>query len=72
MEFKRAKDRIVSMDAEQGPLVELMKGFVVRVSLVDDGAYPQSSIQVRVGQMAAEFLHGLTGKLPSTAELRVE
>ena len=38
------------MDFEKGPLVEIMKGFVVRVSLVDDGAYPQSSVNVRMEQ----------------------
>ena len=53
IEFKRQKDRIVSMDAEKGPLIEIMKGSVVRVSLVDDGAYPQSSIKLRVDTMQA-------------------
>ena len=53
MEFKRVQDRIVSMDAENGPLIEIMKGIVVRVSLVDDGAYPQSAISLRFDPMAA-------------------
>ena len=48
IEFKNAHDRLVSMDAEQGPLIEIMRGLVVRVSLVDEGAYPQSSVSLRM------------------------
>ena len=53
IELKRQQDRIVEMDSENGPLVEIMKGKIVRVSLVDDGAYPQSAISLRFDPMKA-------------------
>ena len=36
-----------------GPLFEIQEAQVVRLSLVDDGAYPQSAIRLRVEPMAA-------------------
>ena len=43
-------ERLVETDTEKGPLYEIVKAKVMRLSLVDDGAYPQSSINVRMEQ----------------------
>ena len=43
LEFKPTKERLLETDAAKGPLFEITEASVVRLSLVDDGAYPQSS-----------------------------
>ena len=50
LEFKPMKERLLETDAAKGPLFEITEAAVVRLSLVDDGAYPQSSIRLRVEQ----------------------
>ena len=53
MEFKLLQERLVEHNEEKGPLYEILKAAVVRNSLVDDGAYPKSSINLRMGQPPA-------------------
>ena len=53
LEFMPEKERLLETDKEKGPLYEIMRAKVIRLSLVDDGAYPQSSIKLRVEPMAA-------------------
>ena len=48
LEFKPTKERLLETDAAKGPLFEITEASVVRLSLVDDGAYPQSSIKLRM------------------------
>ena len=50
LEFMPEKERLLETDTEKGPLYEIVKAKVMRLSLVDDGAYPQSSINVRMEQ----------------------
>ena len=54
MEFKPSKEKLLETDEKLGPLFEIMEAQVVRLSLVDDGAYPQSAIRLRVEPMQAE------------------
>ena len=53
MEFKPTKEQMIEKDETEGPLFEILEAQVVRLSLVDDGAYPQSAIRLRVEPMAA-------------------
>ena len=53
LEFIPEKEKLLETDTEKGPLYEIVKAQVVRLSLVDDGAYPQSAIRLRVEPMAA-------------------
>ena len=53
LEFKPSKERLIEKDETEGPLFEILEAQVVRLSLVDDGAYPQSAIRLRVEPMAA-------------------
>ena len=53
LEFMPEKERLLETDTEKGPLYEIVKAKVMRLSLVDDGAYPQSSINVRMEQPGA-------------------
>ena len=53
MEFKPTKEKLLETDEVKGPLFEILAAQVVRLSLVDDGAYPQSAIRLRVEPMAA-------------------
>ena len=52
LEFKPSKEKLLETDEKLGPLFEIMEAQVVRLSLVDDGAYPQSAIRLRVEPMA--------------------
>ena len=54
LEFKPSKEKLLETDEKLGPLFEILEAQVVRLSLVDDGAYPQSAIRLRVEPMAAE------------------
>ena len=54
LEFRPGKHRVLEQDADKGPLIEIMEAQVIRLSLVDDGAYPQSVIRLRVEPMASE------------------
>ena len=47
LEFMPEKEKLLETDTEKGPLYEIVKAKVMRLSLVDDGAYPQSSINLR-------------------------
>ena len=47
LEFPPPRYRTLEMDQKNGPLLEIMEAMVRRLSLVDDGAYPQSSISLR-------------------------
>ena len=53
LEFKPTKEKLLETDETLGPLFEITEAAVIRLSLVDDGAYPQSSIKVRMGQPPA-------------------
>ena len=53
MEFQIKREKLLETDDEKGALYEVLKAAVFRNSLVDDGAYPQSSIKLRVDPMAA-------------------
>ena len=53
MEFKLLRERIVELNEKDGPLYEILQAAVIRNSLVDDGAYPQSSIKARMEQPGA-------------------
>ena len=53
LEFMPEKEKLLETDTEKGPLYEIVKAQVVRLSLVDDGAYPQSSIKARMEQPGA-------------------
>ena len=53
LEFMPEKEKLLETDENKGPLYEIVQAKVVRLSLVDDGAYPQSSINVRMEQLAA-------------------
>ena len=53
LEFMPEKEVLLETDEKKGPLYEIKKAKVIRLSLVDDGAYPQSSIKVRVDPLAA-------------------
>ena len=53
MEFKPSKEKLLETDETLGPLFEILEAQVVRLSLVDDGAYPQSAIRLRVEPMAS-------------------
>ena len=59
LEMKPTKEKLLEMDEKLGPLFEILEAQVVRLSLVDDGAYPQSAIRLRVEPMAAAHNHGL-------------
>ena len=60
LEFKPSKEKLLETDEKLGPLFEILEAQVVRLSLVDDGAYPQSAIRLRVEPMAAAHpYHGL-------------
>ena len=48
LEFRPSKERLLEKDEKKGPLFEIMEAQVIRLSLVDDGAYPQSAIRLRV------------------------
>ena len=52
LEFKPTKEKLLETDETLGPLFEILEAQVVRLSLVDDGAYPQSAIRLRVDPMA--------------------
>ena len=54
LEFKPSKEKLLETDEKLGPLFEILEAQVVRLSLVDDGAYPQSAIRLRVEPMAAD------------------
>ena len=54
LEFKPTKEKLLETDETLGPLFEILEAQVVRLSLVDDGAYPQSAIRLRVEPMASE------------------
>ena len=51
LEFRPSKERLLEKDEGKGPLFEIMEAQVIRLSLVDDGAYPQSAIRLRVDPM---------------------
>ena len=53
IEFKPTKEKLIENDETEGPLFEILEAQVIRLSLVDDGAYPQSAIRLRVEPMAA-------------------
>ena len=53
LEFPPPKYKTLEIDSEKGPLMEILKAQVLRLSLVDDGAYPQSAIRLRVEPMQA-------------------
>ena len=53
LEFKPTKEKLLETDEEKGPLFEIMQAQVIRLSLVDDGAYPQSAIRLRVEPLSA-------------------
>ena len=53
LEFKPSKEKLLETDETEGPLFEILEAQVVRLSLVDDGAYPQSAIRLRVEPMAS-------------------
>ena len=53
MEFQVRRERLLETDKEKGPLYEVMKAAIFRNSLVDDGAYPQSSFKIRMEQPSA-------------------
>ena len=53
LEFKPTKEKLLETDETLGPLFEILEAQVVRLSLVDDGAYPQSAIRLRVEPMVA-------------------
>ena len=61
MEFKPSKEKLLETDETLGPLFEILEAQVVRLSLVDDGAYPQSAIRLRVEPMAAAIAAGAQG-----------
>ena len=61
MEFKPSKEKLLETDEIKGPLFEILKALVVRLSLVDDGAYPQSAIRLRVEPMASATAAGAKG-----------
>ena len=52
LEFPPPKYKTLEIDSEKGPLMEILEAHVLRLSLVDDGAYPQSAIGLRVEPMA--------------------
>ena len=52
MEFKPTKEKLLETDETLGALFEIQEAQVIRLSLVDDGAYPQSAIRLRVEPMA--------------------
>ena len=54
LEFMPEKERLLETDKEKGPLYEIMRAKVIRLSLVDDGAYPQSSLKLRLEQPQAQ------------------
>ena len=54
LEMKVLKQKLLETDETEGPLFEILEAQVVRLSLVDDGAYPQSAIRLRVEPMQAE------------------
>ena len=54
LEFPPPKYKTLEIDSEKGPLMEILKANVLRLSLVDDGAYPQSSINLRFDQPQAQ------------------
>ena len=49
----QARRKLLETDETLGPLFEILEAQVVRLSLVDDGAYPQSAIRLRVEPMQA-------------------
>ena len=51
LEMKLLKQRMIEKDETEWPLFEILEAQVVRLSLVDDGAYPQSGIRLRVDPM---------------------
>ena len=53
LEFKPKREKLLETDETLGPLFEILEAKVVRLSLVDDGAYPQSAIRLRVEPMKA-------------------
>ena len=53
LEFKPTKEKLLETDETEGPLFEILEAQVIRLSLVDDGAYPQSAIRLRVEPMAS-------------------
>ena len=53
LEFKPTKEKLLETDETLGPLFEILEAQVIRLSLVDDGAYPQSAIRLRVEPMTA-------------------
>ena len=53
IEFKPTKEKLIEKDETEGPLFEILEAQVIRLSLVDDGAYPQSAIRLRVEPMEA-------------------
>ena len=55
LEFKPTKEKLLETDETLGPLFEILEAQVVRLSLVDDGAYPQSAIRLRVEPMPRLF-----------------
>ena len=64
MEFKPSKEKLLETDETLGPLFEILEAQVVRLSLVDDGAYPQSAIRLRVDPLAAAIADGAQGVSP--------
>ena len=51
----RRRNACLRRTKKKGPLFEIMEAQVIRLSLVDDGAYPQSAIRLRVDPLAAEM-----------------
>ena len=53
MEFKPKREKLLETDEILGALFEIQEAQVIRLSLVDDGAYPQSAIRLRVEPLSA-------------------
>ena len=48
LEFVPKREKMVEWDDEKGALYEILDAQVLRLSLVDDGAYPQSTIELKM------------------------
>ena len=48
LEFIPKRELLISTDDKKGDLYEILEAQVLRLSLVDDGAYPQSTIELKM------------------------
>ena len=48
LEFIPKREKLIEMDDTKGDLYEILDAQVLRLSLVDDGAYPQSTIELKM------------------------